>query len=130
VKKISSIRNSHNVINKSLIDVFRATSSLISDAKSDVIISNSGENTVSLDWTNIKSENSKSYRIIFNRIPDGPLNLEVVCSPRVSLRNLVPGSSYTFSVSEICGTVTTTLKSGVFATAKVQLYRLNFFYCK
>ena len=82
-------------------------------------VSYGSDKSIELKWNAVDSV--RSYRVEFSREPDGPYNMQVVASPSLTLRNLVAGAKYKYTVSSINGLETSSelLYSGNFATMQV-----------
>jgi len=83
-----------------------------------VTVSLVSENSARLDWQPQSAHHS--YRLEYNRLPNGPYNLHVGSMPWSILKNLKPGSLYGYTISTIDkDAVSLQIYSGNFSTAQV-----------
>jgi hypothetical protein len=82
------------------------------------------DSSIELKWE--LNKGSRSYRIEYYKMPEGYYNMQVVTTPSISLKNLLPGCKYEYTISAISNTdiENKPLCKGEFSTVQVSIISL------
>ena len=110
----------NRIFSNSMDNVRRITRIMSSSVEvCKLVLLEAKDTSISLEW--VPKVDARSYRIEYNRIPDGPYNMQTTCSNKFIIENLRPETSYKIRINSIPGVLSKSeqLIEEIVTTAKV-----------